>query len=480
MNVIVSGFHDQEIFRIVTNLAKSVPFSYAAVIYQNTQHNLDIKSDYFDWENIVWSANYPVDWDNLLPLDEELISKMAECETMVLKMMDRFETRKAYTYQERKDLYLKHLRFWNDLIVKKKINLFLASNIPHEVFDYVIYSLCKQKGIQSIFMYQSHIPDTVIVMNDWEKSSETLGDSYPQLLKSMNKSGSKEIELPTNFENYFKKHTSEKEDVTPFYMKKKSAGDSLSALFQSFSNRINDDFLNNVQVIRNVFRSLVLIVPEKKLFSFYEKNCQPFDKNNKYIYLPLHYQPELTTCPCAGAFVDQLVMAELLASCLPEGYFLYVKEHPKQKILGRSYRFYKALLSTKKIRLISRKTDSKTLITHSAAVATCIGTAGWEALFKGKQVVMFGHDFYQYAPGVFSIRTEEDCKKAIENIVQKKELPTNFKLKVFLMALSQVSINGYIDTAYKQITSLSEEENLHHVTDFLLKFIRSKGKIAHD
>jgi hypothetical protein len=310
-------------------------------------------------------------------------------------------------------------------------------------------------------------------MSDWEKSSELLKDKYSLLSETIKEPELKTIELPQNFENYFKKHTSQGEDTTPFYMKKNTVKNSLSGLMQSFSNRINDNFSNNMQVSKNLLRGFILNGPERKLFSFYDKNCHSFEKDKKYIYVPLHYQPELTTSPCAGAFVDQLVMIQLLASCLPKGYLIYVKEHPKQKIIGRNQYFYNELLGMSNVRLISRRIDSNALIEHSVAVATCIGTAGWEGLFKGKPVLMLGHDFYQYAPGVFSIRTQKDCKSAIEDVIKKNNLPTNLKLRLFLKALSQVAINGYIDPVYRQETQLSEDVNITNIANGLINYIKT-------
>lgn len=53
-------------------------------------------------------------------------------------------------------------------------------------------------------------------------------------------------------------------------------------------------------------------------------------EGEKFIYVPLHMQPELTTCPLGGQFADQLLMVRMLSAHLPKGYRLYVKEHPDQ------------------------------------------------------------------------------------------------------------------------------------------------------
>ena len=48
------------------------------------------------------------------------------------------------------------------------------------------------------------------------------------------------------------------------------------------------------------------------------------------------------------------------------------------------------------VRFMPRGFNSFRLQEHAEAIATVAGTAGFEALFREKPVIMFGHWFYQY------------------------------------------------------------------------------------
>lgn len=209
------------------------------------------------------------------------------------------------------------------------------------------------------------------------------------------------------------------------------------------------------------------------MFKFYEEHAYEPDLSQKYIYLPLHYQPEATTSPLAGVFVNQLLIVQLLAYAIPEDFFIYVKEHPMQTGFYRSIEFYKSLLNIPKVKLVPRNYNSFRLIENCVAVATATGTAGWEALFRKKPVLMFGHHFYQHAYGVFQISSLEDCQTAINQIINKEVKPELEHIEMFLKALEKIAILGYTMEEYREVSGISEEENIENLSKALISKIRS-------
>ena len=65
----------------------------------------------------------------------------------------------------------------------------------------------------------------------------------------------------------------------------------------------------------------------RRLKKTYDRLCSDPDLSQPYIYVALHYQPEQTTSPSGGVYVHQDLMVGLLASHLPSGWKIYVKEH---------------------------------------------------------------------------------------------------------------------------------------------------------
>lgn len=473
MNIVVNGFMDQRTWPIVLKVIEALKVDSFVYTYNYFKPNLAAiksKKTLLSWRKINFYGDYDVDWNLLEPLDEELIDSMRDCEAVVLKMMDRLETLKDYSYSDRKELYLKHLRYWNDLIAKDKIDLFISSNVPHETSDFVCYSLCKLKNIPTIIVCQTHIPDTCLVFDDWEKTDYGLPGAFNMFKGERNKKTLGDTSLSPIFENYYNMQTSAGE-AAPFYMKKKSLAEHGSKKVPEIVKKVKNNprvYLDEGPVIiKALSRKFVVSLKTKSLMRYYEKKCSRFDPSSKYIFVALHVQPEMSTSPRADAYVEQIMMLELLSSCVPSNVKIFVKEHPNQNSLSRSKKYYDEILKIRNVRLMSRRINSRDLVQNSLAVSTCVGLVGFESLFRGKPVLMFGHDFFQRAPGVFSIRTKTDLEKAIKEII-KGGVFSQKEFKLFLKALERVSIHGTVDSDYLPTSSISDGENTENIARGIL------------
>jgi capsule polysaccharide export protein KpsC/LpsZ len=160
---------------------------------------------------------------------------------------------------------------------------------------------------------------------------------------------------------------------------------------------------------------------------------------------------------------------DVLLSSLPDDIYVYIKEHPNQEYACRYHGFYFDLCAkSNKIILIKNNISSRELIKNSCCVATVSGTAGWEALFSDKPVLLFGYNFYMYAPYVYSIKSDKDCKQALHEVLDKAFHFDEDKFKIFLNAVADTCIHGFIDSLYKDNSNYSfEESNIN-----ILKYLR--------
>ena len=146
--------------------------------------------------------------------------------------------------------------------------------------------------------------------------------------------------------------------------------------------------------------------PVKRYFRYLgsRKYFKKADLTKKFVYFPLHLQPEATTIVCAQKYEKQLYFIDNLAKSLPADTLLYVKEH--YSFLGsRDNSFYKELQKYPNVVLIDPWEDSISMILKSQCLATLTGTAGQEAMMLRHPVIMCGHIVYEGAPGV--IQTDE-------------------------------------------------------------------------
>ena len=166
---------------------------------------------------------------------------------------------------------------------------------------------------------------------------------------------------------------------------------------------------------------------------FYKKILKiGFDINNlkkkKFIYIPLHLEPELALQNYSPEFNNQYEMIVWISKCLPANYFIMIKEHPEMYGL-RTWDYYNRLLQIPNVKLIKPNQVSINLIKKSIAVATITGTAAYEAVYLKKPVIFFGkHQTIKYVSSAYYCSNFYETEKAIKKIIRghnKKNLKIN-------------------------------------------------------
>ena len=181
-----------------------------------------------------------------------------------------------------------------------------------------------------------------------------------------------------------------------------------------------------------------------KLFRYYNSITDKINFEANFIYFPLHYQPEATTYPFGNQFIDQINAIRLLAKCLPENYFIYVKEHPDTFNIShlswtigdfsRDINFYNQIKEIDKVKLLPFDSDLEFIIKKSKAVATLTGAVGLEFILNRKFTLLFGSSWYDNCEGALKCDTFENCFSAVKKIVDNHSIDED-KVKLFSKAL---------------------------------------------
>lgn len=147
--------------------------------------------------------------------------------------------------------------------------------------------------------------------------------------------------------------------------------------------------------IRQRWRRPDLVVNAVRCFRAYEALATNTVPDYPYVIFFLHYQPERTTLPEGYGFAQQILAIKALASSLPPGVRILVKEHPSTfrnmcHWAERTPIFYQKITQEVGATLISMKIDSYGLIDRAVAIATITGTVAYESLIRGTPAVVFG------------------------------------------------------------------------------------------
>ncbi len=189
------------------------------------------------------------------------------------------------------------------------------------------------------------------------------------------------------------------------------------------------------------------------------------DLSKKFVYFPLHLQPEASTIVCAQKYEKQLYFLDNLAKSLPADTVIYAKEH--YSFLGsRDNSFYEALKQYPNIELIDPWEDSFALIKNCECVVTLTGTAGQEAMMLRRPVIMAGHILYENAPGVMHL--DEIFENYVDAISNWKQ-PTREEVVRYMAAYMSCARPG---NTYLLSIDRMKEENLSLLVDSIHEYFK--------
>lgn len=394
------------------------------------------------------------------PLSEELLIKFAETEAEILTMMEKkFE---LWGVNQRRDFYFDLMRYWRGIFEKLKPDLIIFSDVPHEVYSFVVYALAKHYGVKTIMFENVFDYGRLFLFHDYKFGNDILAKEHKNNFST----------------NYTLK------DLSPYvleYYKKQTSGNDETPLYVGVYNREHTGWRKFVRMSRAIWPFIkdgsIFERTTKYFFKLFKSNVikdykkletSP-DFSKKFIYVALHFQPERTTSPQGGYFVDQLLMIKTLSHALPPDWLLYVKEHPSQwKPHGSNYTgyrypgFYKEITKLKNAKIIPITTNNYKLIKTSQAVATITGIPGWEAVLRGKPALIFGYSWFMEAPGVFKVKSVKDCRDALEKIQSGYKIDAQ-KLLNYTVLLDHVSFEGFNDNYGRQVSKISNEDNANNM-----------------
>lgn len=137
------------------------------------------------------------------------------------------------------------------------------------------------------------------------------------------------------------------------------------------------------------------------------------DDAKPFFLMPLHEPREWSNYTWMGVrYADFESLIREIASCLPPGYELYVKEHSSGFGL-RPFKFYKRVRKIGRVRLIDPYADGFQLMKRSAGVITLGSTMGWEAWLLGRPVILLGEPWYWRVPGIVRARDAQEIAGAL-------------------------------------------------------------------
>ena len=350
-----------------------------------------------------------------------------------------------------------------------KIKGFISSYPPHSVADWSAYYIVRWLG------YDCFSFDLL------PNSQRSL--LYRNLLDSIEKRENPEkISIKINTDKYkqktldFRKSFIVGDFVIPDYMLKINHDiPNLSLNFYFFKkvfeiliNQLKNKILKFLRLLKIIKRRIrdaspspyslgsLLQTLNKEIFSDYTFNFsyknyldkKAVDQIKKYVYLPLHVQPEASTEIRGNAFCDQLLFIKYIRKIIPSEWTILIKRNPIDKTplpYMRHKGFWEFINSTENTFLVNTNIHTLSLTKNSIFVASVSGSACFEANLLAIPSIYGGHCIYGDSPLACNLSSLGSASNLLDWLKNLQSISKSKKYKLmkdYLAFLNSNSLPG--------------------------------------
>ncbi len=365
-----------------------------------------------------------------------------------------------------------------EILFKKKVELVLFNNFPHQGLDYVIYKLAKLMNIKTILLTQTIFPNKFIIVSDVNEFG-LFEKKYSKFERSKINSILSKKDMYINFQNKirsdlqkrglpFSTHTSQSV-YSPDYNYKKKISESNFLKISFFKNQLRKLFIKLKIINRKNYQKLFLNNLKKKELND-EKINKVLNNKEKKILIALHMQPEMSTSLLAGDYDDQIrIIEKIYRNKFSDNLLILVREHPSQTFYQRDELFFRRLKTLKNLKFINRDFPIEKLLPSMDFVVTSSGTIGWEALNLGKKCLLFGNSWYSNLHGVMKITNITSDEEIIKFFDEKFD---NNLFNISLQNLYESFYDGIVLKSYiPWQPNFNEQNNSKKVINQIKKYL---------
>ena len=283
--------------------------------------------------------------------------------------------------------------------------------------NHLFAKLCQSRGIKVMMLIPTRFGYRSTISTDLNETDETWN-----LDEKLNFGSFESIEKYFRKYDRFKQTGDQKSGGT-----EKSILSKLKPTIHWLSETFDEEYLETydhfgitrIKALKNGILSLMQSSYRK---SFIDKNfLKILPSNQKFIYFPLHVQPERNIDLDAPYYSNQIEVVSKIAKSIPVDFVLFVKEHPNMRFRNwRNTDYYKKILSLPNVELLHPSISPDEIIKKCELAITIAGNAGLEAAFYGKPAIVFANMNYSRLPSVYRIKNIEDLPETINRALKTK------------------------------------------------------------
>ena len=326
------------------------------------------------------------------------------------------------------EMLMKAFDFWFDKVKQAKPDMVLMGSASG-IFEGSLFFVAKTMGIEVLINRRSKILDDCFFWtDDWfEQNIQGLKLTNRMLLEK--KSGTKRS---INFVEKFRNKPKPVAYISDNWRKSKSAvflkirtylGSLRASVLFKLGLITGARPVDPVARIKADFRAACSVKKMRR----YVTNLPAVELEKlRYVYFPLHKEPELALNHLCPMWHDQLHLIRWIVANLPYGIKLVVKDH-RFNDGRRVEEFYRSLTMLPDAVLVNSEYDQYNLIKYSSAVLSINGTSAFEALIFDKPAIYLGKTFYDFDDNPAKLLNSANLDVALRKALVDNKEPENKK-----------------------------------------------------
>jgi hypothetical protein len=378
-----------------------------------------------DVEGAFGSKNYGV-------LDSDFLRSMSECERLYFMTADRL-TAKCISVGAHRVCYRELLRVYKGYFEQHdEIGYVYFNSTPHFGWAIVLYYVARYFSVSTIIMCRTDVDNKCLLRGDWRLP-----------LNFTEEGGAFVANVPVGSvclggsDSIYVAHSKKLNNASIDFMRTGGSGFIMMWLRLAYRVLFFKGFVASQSAVfcsgsSNAVEYLLLYInryiQNKNAWIEYDALSVTPDLGCKYVYYAMHFQPERSTQPEGMEYEDQYLAISIIANSIPDGWSVYVKEHPRQfdgwppdlrKTHSRYTHIYRQLIALGNVVLVKPDFDSEALIEFSKVVSTVSGSVGWQAINAGKPAIIFSYSWYSSCEGCRVVHSVCDVRRAISELCEE-------------------------------------------------------------
>ncbi len=441
-------------------------------------------------------ANY-----NKISFDYDECSELQEGANMVLRTLDRITPIPLSNLEN--ELYFWQLASYFKGFIKqnKNLEIFIFDNIPHLPWDLTLFYVAKLMKKKTLILRRTNIGGYAYISEDFRPNLLNYKFDYsnnnPDIFKNL-------ITISDKI-NFLKQSDFAKDQIDGIWPEefkkrkklKKIFNNRLINYFSTFYSLINKPKAQNLGATEKLQLNSTLSRQREinnfqffKLKKNYKKKLKELLKidreyskslknleNLKYIFFPLHFQPERSTLPEGVHFDKQNMAIQLLSEHIPENLKIIVKDHPKQyysdlrNYFYRDKNYLKNLEKIKNVIVVSSNHNYENLFKNSLLTATISGSISWRSLIEGIPTITFSDTWLSDCESTKLIVNSKHIKNDIEYLLKKNKLDVQNDVIDFIEKNQRYFLETVVYSKHLRFFKNQKEKPIEVLTKSILERI---------